>query len=82
MLNMFLKCLPFSRFDLTVFSRLSARWQHLSELNENGALDEENTDTQVLAIIFTFLKLCYIQVTNCTTDIHFLYTTQRLFYGP
>lgn len=33
-------------FTPYIYSRLSARWQHVSELNDNGTLDEENTDTQ------------------------------------
>lgn len=35
-----------AHFTPFMISRLTARWQHLSELNENGSLDDENTDTQ------------------------------------
>ncbi|XP_014241155.1 exportin-5 [Cimex lectularius] len=35
-----------AHFTPYMYTRLTARWQHLSELNENGSLDEENKDTQ------------------------------------
>ncbi|KAL1122618.1 hypothetical protein AAG570_002945 [Ranatra chinensis] len=35
-----------AHFTPYMFERLSARWQHLMELRENGNIDDENTDTQ------------------------------------
>ncbi|KAK9509310.1 hypothetical protein O3M35_006655 [Rhynocoris fuscipes] len=35
-----------AHFTPYMFNRLNERWRHLSEINENGTHDEDNTDTQ------------------------------------
>lgn len=36
-------------FFCSVYNKLCSRWQQLTEMRENGSLDDENTDTQVLS---------------------------------
>lgn len=43
----------------TVLTRLSAKWQHMTELLESGNMDDDNTDTQVKQVLYHWNKVSF-----------------------